>query len=310
MKGIQIVATGSALPPKVMTNFDWEKLVDTNDEWIRTRTGIEERHMCEDELNSDLGLAAAAQALERSGIEKAELGVVIVATFSPDYATPSMACMIHEALGLPEDVPAFDLNAACSGFLFGLKTAAALLAEANKKYALVVGSEKISSKLDQTDRSTCVLFGDGAGAAVICLKDETKLACNWGSLGSKSSLYCAYDANDPYIHMEGQSVFKSAVRIMSDCAGKVLAEAGMTLEEVPCVVCHQANKRIIQSVMKHLNGTEEQFFLNIQKYGNTSAASIPIALNELWEAGNHAGEQILLVAFGAGFTYCGLMVSL
>ncbi len=310
MKGIQIVATGSAVPGKIMTNDDWAKLVDTNDEWISTRTGIKERHMCENELNFDLGLAAAKQALERSRIDKNEIAFLIVATFSPDYATPSQACMIHEALELPAHVAAFDINAACSGFLFALKSAAALLAQDDKKYALIVGSEKISAKLDKTDRSTCVLFGDGAGAAVIRTDENAVWAADWGSFGNKAGLYCSYDREDPYVHMDGQSVFKSAVRTMTECAGTVLKQAGLTLDEIPYVVCHQANERIIRSVMKHLDGREEQFFVNIAKYGNTSAASIPIALNELKESGKvKAGDRVLCVAFGAGFTYGGIVVT-
>jgi len=310
MKGIQIVATGSAVPKKVMTNDDWAKLVETNDEWIRTRTGIRERHMCENERNIDLGLQAARQALERSGIDKNELAMVIVATFSPDYATPSQACMIHEALELSASVAAFDMNAACSGFLFALKSAAALLEQEDKKYALIVGSEKISSKLDFTDRSTCVLFGDGAGAAVVTTDENAVFAADWGSLRNKEGLYCSYDKEDAYVHMDGQSVFKSAVRTMSECAEHVLAQAEISLEEIPYVVCHQANERIIKSVMKQLGGSEEQFFVNIGKYGNTSAASIPIALNELKESGAvKAGDRVLCVAFGAGFTHCGLLVT-
>lgn len=310
MKGIQIVATGSAVPKKVMTNDDWAKLVETNDEWIRTRTGIRERHICEEEQNFDLGLKAARQALERSGIDKNELGLLVVATFSPDYATPSQACMIHEALELPATVAAFDINAACSGFLFALKSAAALLLQDDKKYALIVGSEKISSKLDFTDRSTCVLFGDGAGAAVITTSEDAPFAAEWGSLGNKEGLYCSYNRDDAFVHMDGQSVFKSAVRTMSECAETVLAKAGLTLEEIPYVVCHQANERIIKSVMKHLGGSEEQFFVNIDKYGNTSAASIPIALNELKESGLvKSGDKVLCVAFGAGFTHCGLLIT-
>lgn len=310
MKGIQIIATGSAVPPKVMTNDDWAKLVETNDEWISTRTGIKQRYMCEEELNFDLGFAAATEALERSGIKKEELGVLIVATFSPDYATPSQACMIHEALELPADVPAFDINAACSGFLFALKTASALLEQDEKKYALIVGSEKISAKLDKTDRSTCVLFGDGAGAAVITTDKDAVWAAKWGSLGRKDALYCSYSQDDPYIHMDGQGVFKNAVRMMTDYANSVLEEAGITLDEIPYVVCHQANERIIKSVMKHLDGTEEQFFVNIAKYGNTSAASIPLALNELKETGKvKTGDKVLCVAFGAGYTYCAMIVN-
>ncbi|MBR4965932.1 MAG: beta-ketoacyl-ACP synthase 3, partial [Lachnospiraceae bacterium] len=263
-----------------------------------------------EEQNFDLGLKAARQALERSGIDKNELGLLVVATFSPDYATPSQACMIHEALELSATVAAFDINAACSGFLFALKSAAALLLQDDKKYALIVGSEKISSKLDFTDRSTCVLFGDGAGAAVITTSEDAPFAAEWGSLGNKEGLYCSYNRDDAFVHMDGQSVFKSAVRTMSECAETVLAKAGLTLEEIPYVVCHQANERIIKSVMKHLGGSEEQFFVNIDKYGNTSAASIPIALNELKESGLvKSGDKVLCVAFGAGFTHCGLLVT-
>ena len=310
MKGIRIVATGSAAPERIMTNDDWAKLVDTNDEWISTRTGIKERHMCDAERNIDLGIAAAKQALERSGIDKNEIGLLIVATFSPDYATPSQACMIHEALGFAADVAAFDINAACSGFLFALKSAAALLEQDGKKYALIVGSEKISAKLDKTDRSTCVLFGDGAGAAVVTTDENAVWAADWGSLGNTAGLYCSYDREDPYVHMDGQSVFKSAVRMMTECAQNVLTQSGLELEEIPYVVCHQANERIIRSVMKHLDGSEEQFFVNISKYGNTSAASIPIALNELNETGKvKPGDKVLCVAFGAGYTYCGMIVS-
>lgn len=310
MNGIQIMGTGAAVPSRIMTNFDWAKIVDTNDEWIQSRSGIAQRYFCENESNTDLAIQAAKQALERSEVDKEDIGLVIVATFTPDCATPSMACLVHEALGLPQHAVAFDLNAACSGFLYAMNTAGAILAQGGKPYALVVGSEKISGKINWQDRSSCILFGDGAGAAVIRLNPEEQFVGKWGSVGNKEALYCPYEGEEAYLHMDGQLIFKQAVRMMTEYATETLAAADLKLEDLRYVVCHQANKRIIQSVMRHLDGKEEQFYMNIQKYGNTSAASIPIALNDLWEEKKVAhGEKILCVSFGAGFTFSAMLIT-
>lgn len=310
MLGIKIIGTGRCLPEKVVTNDDLSKIVDTNDEWISTRTGIKQRYHCVDELNWQLACGAAKKAIENSGIDKNQIGALIVATFTPDYATPSVACFLQRELGLPTNIPAFDLSAACAGFLYGLRISAALLQDEERPYALVIGSEQISTRMDMEDRGTCVLFGDGAGAAVVAKNPDKKFYGVWGAEGMPEALGCPGQAFEKqHIYMDGKLVFKFAVSRMSEAARQVLEQAGLSLEDVDYVVCHQANERIIKSVVKQLRAPEEKFYKNIHKYGNTSAASIPIALDEMNELGMFKeGTKVLLVGFGAGFTWAGMLL--
>lgn len=309
MQGIKIVATGRALPRKIVTNDDLSRLVDTNDEWIRTRTGIRQRHFCEEETCQSLAIEAAFQAVERAGINKQEIGTVIVATATADNVFPSVACMVQNALGLSKEVLAFDLSAACSGFLYGLGVCHSVLLNQKKKYALLIGSEQMSRILDMEDRSTCVLFGDGAGAAVITL-DENEFYQKAWSDGNSEALSCkgaGYD--NQYLSMEGSKVFKFAVKVIAQGIEEILAESGKTIGEIDYIVCHQANERIIDHVSRKYEGVK--FYKNMDRYANTSAASIPIALDEIYEKGMlKEGMQVILVGFGAGFTWSSALLTI
>lgn len=310
MDAIQIIATGKALPQKLVTNDDMSKIVDTSDEWISTRTGIKQRRFCTEEKNWELACQAARNALERGGIEKEQIGMVIVGSATPDYIMPSMACIVQEELGLPADIPAFDLNAACSGFIYALRVAGSLLQDEARPYALVIGSEQLSTRADMTDRSTCVLFGDGAGAVVIKRNPKKKFFGVWGTEGNRAALGCpGHVMGDPYIYMDGQTVFRFATQYMSKAVKQVLEKAELTLDDVDYVVCHQANERIIEFVRKQFKAPAEKFFKNIHKYGNTSAASIPIALQEMDEQGMlKPGTKVVLAGFGAGFTWGSMLL--
>lgn len=310
MKGLRIVSTGSALPDKIVTNDDLSKIVDTNDEWISSRTGIKERRISEHEKNYELATAAARKAIQRGSVNAEQIGVVIVATISPDYMMPSTACLVQRELGLPDEVMAFDLSAACSGFLYALKTAKGLLENLNKPYALVIGSEQVSKILDFTDRSTCVLFGDGAGAAIVQLSDEHLYFQKAWSRGDEQVLLCSGPGREKtHITMEGKAVYKFAVTAVKQAMDAVLDEAQMSLEDIDYVVCHQANARIIEHVRKKYQAPENKFYMNLSHYANTSAASIPIALDEMMEQGLlKEGTRILTVGFGGGLTWsCALL---
>lgn len=312
MSGIHIISTGRAVPEKVVTNDDMSQIVDTNDEWISTRTGIKQRHFCEEnERNWQLAVKAAEKAIENAGIDKSDIGLLIVATFTPDYATPSVACIVQRELELRTDMMAFDINAACSGYLYGLNTAAAMLSDDNIKYALVIGSEQISTRLDMEDRGTCVLFGDGAGAAIVEHSDN-ELVSVMGAEGNIEALYCpGHTFPKQYVCMDGKKVFKFAVSTISGVTKEVLDKAGIGIEDVDYIVCHQANERIIRSVMKQYKDCEDKFYINIQNYGNTSAASIAIALDEMNEKGMlKPGTKVILVGFGAGFTWGGMLIEM
>lgn len=312
MVGIKIVSTGRAVPSKVVTNDDLSKIVDTNDEWIYSKTGIKQRHYCEEEMNWEIALKAANTAIERAGIDKSEIGLVIAATFTPDYATPSLACILHEKLGLRTDIPSFDLNAACAGFVYSLRIAASILESSVGKYALVIGSEQISTRLDMTDRNTCVLFGDGAGASIVTLNPGTELYSTWGSEGLLDVLGCTgQNMGKARVYMDGQKTFKNAVMRMGNAAKEVLEMSGYSIDDIDYVVCHQANERIIDTIVKRMEIPEEKVFKVIHKYGNTSAASIPIALDEMYEQGLlKKGTRLLLATFGAGFTWASMIVEI
>ncbi len=310
MKGIHVVATGHYAPGNVVTNDDLSKIVETNDEWIRQRTGIERRHFTEGEKNSDIAYKAAKMALEKSGIDVNDLAALVVATFSPDYFVPSVACILQRELELPTDIPCFDLNAACSGFLYAIQVARGLLLQSRKRYALVIGSEVISKVLDMDDRGTCILFGDGAGAAVIELDETKKYFSYLGAEGNEEYIYCPNaDEEKRKVHMDGAKVFKFAVSTVPKCINGVLEESGLTKDDIDYFVCHQANKRIIESVAQRLDIPMEKFYLNLQEYGNTSAASIPIALSEMEEKGLiKKGMKLICVGFGAGLTWGGALI--
>lgn len=309
MKGLQLIATGGALPSRIVTNDDLSRLVDTSDEWIVSRSGIRERHFCaEGESAATLAVAAARQALERSGLAPADIGCCLCATLSADYATPSLACLVQAALALPEDIPVLDVNAACSGFVYGMAVTRGLLAGAGGRYALVVGCEQLSRLLDMTDRSTCVLFGDGAGAAIF-ERTDAPFAALLGARGDKAILAEGPGPAPARIQMDGRAVFRFAVEAIPKCIDGVLAQAGRTLDEVDWVVCHQANERIIDHCVKKLGAPEDKFFKNLAHTGNTSAASIPLALNELYESGRLLpGQTLLCAGFGGGLTWAGALL--
>ncbi|PDX61979.1 beta-ketoacyl-ACP synthase 3 [Faecalibacterium langellae] len=312
MNGFQLLATGGALPGRTVTNDDLSRMVDTSDDWIISRTGIRTRHWCtEGESAATLAIAAAKQALARSGLAPADIACCICATLSAPDATPSVACQVQAALGLPETCPALDINAACSGFLYGTAVARGLLATLGGQYALVIGCEALSRLMDPADRSTCVLFGDGAGAAIFELAaDPTPFAVMLGARGD-----AAIHAGGPSragsapITMDGRAVFRFAVDALPKCLHAVLDETQLTLDDLSWVVCHQANSRIIDHCVKALQADPAKFYKNMDRHGNTSAASIPVALNELAESGQlQPGQLLACIGFGGGLTWGGMIV--
>ena len=311
MNGLQLIATGGALPGRTVTNEELSRTVDTSDEWITTRTGIRARHWCtEEESAATLAIAAAKQALERSGLSPQDIACCVCATLSAPDATPSVACQVQRALSLPENRPALDVNAACSGFIYGTAVARGLMATLGGRYALVVGCEALSRLMDQTDRSTCVLFGDGAGAAIFELCDAP-FAITLGARGDE-----AIHAGGPCrtgsapISMDGRAVFRFAVDALPRCLHAVLDETQLALDDVDWVVCHQANSRIIDHCVKALHADAAKFYKNMDRHGNTSAASIPVALNEMAEAGLlKAGQKVSCIGFGGGLTWGGMLVT-
>lgn len=314
MGGIKLLGVGHCLPEQVMTNDAFAKIVDTSDEWIRSRTGIGERHFCREESHGMLCERAARQALKRAGIAAHELGVVIVATMTPDYITPSAACLLQSRLGLDEDTICFDLNAACSGFVYGLYVMECLLAACPKKTGLIVGAEVLSRLLNFEDRSTCVLFGDGAGAAVVKWSEKTSSICaRLGARGDDQTLFVpgVQTGRPSVISMKGAAVFRFAVEALSGCITQVLSTARCRTEEVDHFVFHQANERIIDAAVKRLGLSPDKCSKNVDHCGNTSAASIPILLSELWERGKVLpGERILCVGFGGGLSWGGALIEM
>ena len=315
MSGIKLISTGSALPVREVTNFDMEKLVETSDEWISTRTGISARRFCSgEECHTSLCLAAARQALERSGLRPEQIGVCLVATLTQDTMTPSTACVLQKELGLAEDTVCFDLNAACAGFVYGLHTAECLLAAASRKYGLVIGCEVLSRITDFTDRSTCVLFGDGAGAAILEWgEDHPSLCAVMGSRGNRQVLMIpGVNTGSPnFIHMDGKEVFRFAVDVLPKCAKEVAAKAGISLDQVARFVFHQANQRILDYAIKKLKIDPARCAGNIARTGNTSAASVPLLLDELVTSGAlRSGQRALCAGFGGGLTWAGALLQL
>ena len=309
MSAPQILATGRCLPSRVVTNEDMSRMVDTSDDWVFSRTGIHQRRFCDGESGLDLALGSARQALERAGLGPEDVGVCLVATFTPHYCTPSTACLLQQRLGFPEDTVCFDLNAACAGFLYGLKTAHALLEDAPRPYALLVGSEVISRVTNMNDRNTCVLFGDGAGAALLRRAEGRSWHTVFGTRGGAEHIRAEGPGPDrAAIFMDGKPVFRFAVEVIERSIHQLLEAESCTLNDLDWVVCHQANARIVDHVSKKLKARDGLFYKNMERYGNTSAASIPIALDELVQEGKlRPGMRVLTVGFGGGLTWAGAL---
>ncbi len=341
MKGLKIIGTGAALPRRRVHNDDLAKLTETSDGWIYPRTGIHERRFCEkDESALTLAIEAGRHALQRAELSPEDIDAVVVASMSPDFATPGMACLAAAALGMRSGIPALDINAACSGFVYGLEVARGLLDCADGRHALLIGTEQLSRLLDLEDRTTSVLFGDGAGAVVLsALSEEDNAfasekpdyATILGSRGDTTILapgvytgafdgFYADGTEDPeklgsgatkekhqkvdHFLMDGKDVFLFAIDIIPKCIGEILEKTGLSLAEIDHVVCHQANSRIIRNVVRHLKARPGQFFENMETLGNTSGASIPLALAEMEEKGLlQKGQRLLLVGFGGGLTW-------
>lgn len=306
MKGLHIVSTGRYAPDTVVTNDDLSKIVDTSDEWIYARTGMKKRHFCgPDEGNVWMASKAAREAIQKAGIEGQDIGAIVVATFSGDYFVPSTACLVQRQLELPDEMICFDLNAACSGFVFGLETIRGLLLQSEKKYGLLIGSEVISRRLDMSDRGSCILFGDGAGAVVLELDENRGYTSVMGCHGDAEMIYCESGKEQlGKVHMDGQGTYKFAVSSVPKMIEQVVAKAGLSMDDIDRFVLHQANVRIIDAVARSLKQPREKFYVNIEEYANTSAASIAIALSSLDdESVCRPHEKILLAGFGAGKTW-------
>jgi len=305
--GIKVVSTGSFLPDRVLTNFDLEKMVETSDEWITTRTGIRERRISEGETTSDLATEAAVRALE--GRDPKDIDLIVVATATPDAFFPSTACKVQAKIENKRAI-AFDISAACTGFIYALYVADSIMRAKEIDKALVIGAERFSKIINWEDRTTCILFGDGAGAVLLKKEDdEGILGFDLGADGSYGDLLYvpSVGSNEEYpfyVRMKGNEVFKVAVRTMVESAKRVLDKSGILAEEIKLLIPHQANVRIINAVAERLGINEEKIFINLDRYGNTSAASIPIALDEAVREGRvKKGDLVLLVAFGGGFTW-------
>ncbi len=317
---------GAYVPKKVLTNKDFEKMVDTSDEWIRKRTGIEKRHIAaEDESTSDLAAKACEAAIVRSGLDKSEIDAIICATISPDYlCMPSTACLIADKIGI-KNVPSFDISAACSGFVYALAIAKSFIESKMFKNVLIVGAEKLSSIVDYTDRTTCVLFGDGAGAAVISATDKKEEAIIDVKISSDGTYQdflitpgcgsknpCSKEVLENrlnYIKMKGNETFKLAVKTLTNDVLEIMKENGLNSEDIDYFIPHQANYRIIEAVRSKMNFPKEKTVLTVAKYGNTSAASIPMAMNEWYESGKlKKGDLMLLDTFGGGLTWGSALV--
>ncbi|MDE0316553.1 MAG: ketoacyl-ACP synthase III [Candidatus Poribacteria bacterium] len=316
-----ITGTGSYLPETVLTNFDLEKMVDTSDEWIRQRTGIAERRIAEDDTaTSDLSVQAARLAIKRAQIDPLEIEMILVATVTPDTFFPSTACYVQKGIGA-KNAAAMDISAACAGFLYGLDLANGLIVSGQYDTILVVGGEVFNNIVDWNDRNTCVLFGDGAGAAIVQATEEPKgiLASYIGSDGDYADIDLlgipaggsrmpvtseAIDQKLDKIQMNGREVFKLGVRLMPEAAQRALSKANVSVEEIDLLIPHQANLRIIEAVGDRLGVPREKVYINVDKYGNTSAATVIIALDEAIQDGRaKPGDLILLVTFGAGLTW-------
>ena len=321
MSNVGIAGTGAYVPSLAVTNDDISELVETNDEWIMKRTGIRERRISQGEDTSDMASKAALCALERADVDPRDVDLIIVATISPDMFIPSVACLVQSKIGA-DDAACFDINVACSGFVYAMEIAQSMMKSMNYKNALIIGSETLSKVINWKDRSTCILFGDGAGAAVLKRTEEPGIMKSYlkseGKKGDALTIGAA-DFNTPFskesverdrhIYMNGGDVLKFAVNALADSVNKVLDETGLSMDDIKYIVPHQANVRIIQSAAKKLHTDLDKFYINLERYGNTSSASVPIALNEMYEKGMlKKGDKFILVAFGGGLTYAATMI--
>lgn len=324
MKSASIIGTGSYVPKKILTNSDLEKMVDTSDEWIRTRTGIQERRIAAPEENtSDMAAAAAREALKNAGTTATEIDMIICATVTPDMFFPNTACFVQTKIGATRAI-CFDVSAACSGFIYALEIAHQFIATGTYKTILVIGADKISGIINWKDRNTCVLFGDGAGAAVIRHQEKARglMATTMGSDGGLADILCIpgggktpqvttenFDPQHFTIQMNGRETYKQAVMSMVSASQDALKKANVTIDQIKCVIPHQANLRIIEAIASRLDIPLDRFFLNLDRYGNTSAAAVAIALDEAARTGRfQRGDLILLVVFGGGLTWAASVI--
>lgn len=317
----EIIGCGHYLPSKILTNDDLSKMVETNDEWISTRTGIKTRHITETETTADLAVKASEMALKNAGVSVDEIDLIVVGTLTPDNTTPSVAAKISSIMGTRAGIPTFDVAAACSGFVYALTMADNMVRLGQVKTALVIGAETLSKVVDWTDRNTCVLFGDGAGAVVIRAKEGEGTASDTGILSTRlysdgaqyNNLYISGGVSTTgkagFIVMNGKEVFKSAVGSLSEAAEAVMNDAGVTIDSVDWLLPHQANIRIIEGVGHKLGIAPEKVIVTVDHHGNTSAASIPLALSESVASGKiKKGDLVAISAMGAGFTWGGVLV--
>jgi 3-oxoacyl-[acyl-carrier-protein] synthase-3 len=320
VKYSRIVGTGSYLPKQVVTNADFaQRGLDTNDAWIRERTGIAQRHIAaKEETSSDLALAACRNALQAADLRPSDIDLIVVATSTPDYVFPSTACLLQAKLGIKGGA-AFDVQAVCSGFVYGIATADAFIRSGANKKALVVGAEVFSRILDWSDRTTCVLFGDGAGAVVLAASDKPGIHASIlradgsyaGILNVAGNVSGGAIVGTPFLKMDGQAVFKFAVRVLEESARETVEAAHMKLEDVDWLIPHQANVRILEATAKRLGLPRERLVVTVDHHGNTSAASVPLALDEYVRAGKiRSGQHVLLQGVGGGFTWGSSLVTL
>lgn len=305
MPKASLVSIAAYAPAKILTNLDLEKMVETSDEWITKRTGIKQRRIAQDEDTSDLGTKAARSAIERANLRAKDIDAVICATISPDhFCMPSTACKIAKNLGI-NSVMAFDISAACTGFIYLLELAKSLIESGSKKNILIIGAEKLSKIVDWTDRTTCILFGDGAGAAVVSADSKNEIIdVHTAADGNYAELLITPGGEEKFIKMSGNEVFKVAVQTLTKDVVEILERNKIPSDKIDLFIPHQANLRIIEAVKQRLNFSDEQCVVTVGKYGNTSSASIPMAMNDAYEAGRlKNGDLILLDAFGGGFTW-------
>jgi 3-oxoacyl-[acyl-carrier-protein] synthase-3 len=324
IRSVSITGTGAYVPEKILSNADLERMVETSDEWILTRTGIRERRVATaDETTSDMAAEAAKAALENAGVAACDVDLILVATVTPDMFFPSTACFVQTKIGAKRAV-CFDVSAACSGFLYAVETARQFVANGTFQTALVIGAEKLSTIVDWTDRNTCVLFGDGAGAAVLQHRPGSRgiLSTHMGSDGSYAEILqipgggCRYPVTAENLHeklnsikMNGKETYKQAVSAMLNAANIVLEQSGLRPEDLACIIPHQANVRIIEAIADRMGVSLEKFMINLDRFGNTSAAAVAIALDEAHRTGRmKRGENVLLVVFGGGLTWAGSVI--
>jgi 3-oxoacyl-[acyl-carrier-protein] synthase III len=308
---IKIISTGSYLPKKILSNADLEKIVDTTSDWIETRTGILNRRVATDEQTSDMAAKAALAAIEKSGYDIDKIDIIITATVSGDQSTPSTSNFIQSKIGLNhKNIMAFDVNAACTGFIYALEIASSLLQTGKYRAALIIGAETLTKLIDYTDRNTCVLFGDGAGAMILEMSGEEADEAHFYT-ASNHDLDSVLTIKDSLIRMDGKRVYAFAVKVVEDSIKKILSQADLKQSDIEVIIPHQANIRIIQSVAKSMEIPLDKFHMNIQNYGNTSAASIIIALDEYRTIHpEHLNKRALLVGFGGGFTWGSAIITL